>query len=162
MDCTPRVPTAETVLRVVTVDYRLWTRCNLRVYIVCHSHAESSSSWRGVGLSIARSVLLFGLGTCTCVVRSAHICYSGLIFASGILHSLRSLLWTALFVLVVIYTCAVFCTWAYYVSHGFTHHYKKCSAYLLEAAKQWLEAAKFVGGRGATEVTGAEGNMWRN
>ncbi|OEH77021.1 hypothetical protein cyc_01887 [Cyclospora cayetanensis] len=50
----------------------------------------------------------------TRVYRLAFSCRELFFLTRSILHSLRSLLWTALFVLVVIYTCAIFCTWAYY------------------------------------------------
>ncbi|KAL8273001.1 hypothetical protein Esti_003054 [Eimeria stiedai] len=48
------------------------------------------------------------------IYRLAFSCRELFFLTRSILHSLRSLLWTALFVLAVIYTCAIFCTWAYY------------------------------------------------
>ncbi|KAL8440615.1 hypothetical protein Efla_003283 [Eimeria flavescens] len=48
------------------------------------------------------------------IYRLAFSCRELFFLTRSILHSLRSLLWTALFVLAVIYTCAIFCTWSFY------------------------------------------------
>ncbi|PHJ23892.1 cation channel family protein [Cystoisospora suis] len=48
------------------------------------------------------------------VYRLTFSCRELFLLTKSILHSLRSLQWTALFVFCVIYTCAIFCTWAFY------------------------------------------------
>ncbi|KFG29632.1 transporter, cation channel family protein [Toxoplasma gondii RUB] len=48
------------------------------------------------------------------VYRLTFSCRELFLLTKSILHSLRSLQWTALFVFCVIYTCAIFCTWTFY------------------------------------------------
>ncbi|PFH31507.1 transporter, cation channel family protein [Besnoitia besnoiti] len=48
------------------------------------------------------------------VYRLTFSCRELFLLTKSVLHSLRSLQWTALFVFCVIYTCAIFCTWTFY------------------------------------------------